>query len=389
METVVLTRQHIAKIVNEKGFDDFMDRMIARLGEVFREGGHGGITPARDGFVRGPGDTAILEWMPHHRPGESITIKTVGYTPSNPAEFRLPTIIGTMTRYDDVTGRLLAVCDGILPTAIRTGAASAIASRLLARPDSRVLGLVGAGAQAVTQAHALSRVFPLERIVVHDIDPEHARSFAERVEFLGLDVKVATVAEIEAEADIICTVTSVAVGDGPVLLGENLRPHVHINAIGADLIGKFEVPRHVLKSAFVTADHRDQSLREGRASSWPTPTWGRTSWSCARSPPSRRTTGTGSPSSTPPASRWRTTWPSTSCSNSPRRRVWGTTSRSSSCRRTRSTRTPSRRRAAGRPRRRDRRGRPVRPAPRSRAVSSGSRPAASSRARPARSGKDP
>ncbi|GHG16162.1 ornithine cyclodeaminase family protein [Streptomyces zaomyceticus] len=263
METVVLTRQHIAKIVNEKGFDDFMDRMIARLGEVFREGGHGGITPARDGFVRGPGDTAILEWMPHHRPGESITIKTVGYTPSNPAEFRLPTIIGTMTRYDDVTGRLLAVCDGILPTAIRTGAASAIASRLLARPDSRVLGLVGAGAQAVTQAHALSRVFPLERIVVHDIDPEHARSFAERVEFLGLDVKVATVAEIEAEADIICTVTSVAVGDGPVLLGENLRPHVHINAIGADLIGKFEVPRHVLKSAFVTADHRDQSLREG------------------------------------------------------------------------------------------------------------------------------
>lgn len=104
METVVLTRQHIAKIVNEKGFDDFMDRMIARLGEVFREGGHGGITPARDGFVRGPGDTAILEWMPHHRPGESITIKTVGYTPSNPAEFRLPTIIGTMTRYDDVTG---------------------------------------------------------------------------------------------------------------------------------------------------------------------------------------------------------------------------------------------------------------------------------------------
>ncbi|RSS37487.1 ornithine cyclodeaminase family protein [Streptomyces sp. WAC08241] len=263
METVVLTRQHIAKIVNEKGIDDFMDRMIVRLDEAFREGGFGGVTPARDGFVRGPGDTAVLEWMPHHRPGESVTIKTVGYTPSNPAEFRLPTIIGTMTRYDDVTGRLLAVCDGILPTAIRTGAASAVASRLLARPDSRVLGLVGAGAQAVTQAHALSRVFPLERIVVHDVDPEHAASFAERVEFLGLDVKVGSVADVEAEADIICTVTSVAVGDGPVLRGENLRPHVHVNAIGADLIGKFEVPLRVLRSAFVTADHRDQSLREG------------------------------------------------------------------------------------------------------------------------------
>ncbi|WP_405681869.1 hypothetical protein [Streptomyces sp. NBC_00057] len=92
-----------------------------------------------------------------------------------------------------------------------------------------------------------------------------ASSFAERVEFLGLDVKVGSVADVEAEADIICTVTSVAVGDGPVLLGENLRPHVHINAIGADLIGKFEVPRRVLKSAFVTADHRGQALREGEA----------------------------------------------------------------------------------------------------------------------------
>lgn len=263
METTVITRHHVAKIIQEKGSDHFMDRMIDRLTAAFKDRAGHGVTPVRDGFLRGEGDTAILEWMPHHRPGDSITIKTVGYTPTNPTTHRLPTIIGTMARYDDVTGRLLAICDGILPTAIRTGAASAVASRLLARPDSRVLGLVGAGAQAVTQAHALSRVFPLERIVVHDIEPAHQKSFAERVEFLGLDVEVAPVAEIEAAADIICTVTSVGVGDGPVLLGERLRPHVHINAIGADLIGKFEVPLAVLKSAFVTADHRGQALREG------------------------------------------------------------------------------------------------------------------------------
>ncbi|WLW53489.1 ornithine cyclodeaminase family protein [Streptomyces sp. YU58] len=262
METTVLTRQHVAKLVKESGNDRFMDRMIVRLREAFTASDTG-VTPARDGFLRGPGDTAILEWMPHHDPGRSITIKTVAYTPSNPTTYQLPTIIGSLTRYDDVTGRLLALCDGILPTAIRTGAASAIASELLARPDSKVLGLVGAGAQAVTQAHALSRVFPLERILVHDIEPAHARSFADRVDFLGLDVRVADLAELEAAADIICTVTSVGVGEGPVLSGENLRPHVHINAIGADLIGKFEVPRAVLKSAFVTPDHVEQALREG------------------------------------------------------------------------------------------------------------------------------
>ncbi|MEV5761077.1 ornithine cyclodeaminase family protein [Streptomyces tendae] len=262
METTVLTRQHVAKLVKESGNDRFMDRMIVRLQEAFTAPDKG-VSPTRDGFLRGPGNTAILEWMPHHDPGRSITIKTVAYTPSNPGTFQLPTIIGSLTRYDDVTGRLLAVCDGILPTAIRTGAASAIASRLLARPDSRVLGLVGAGAQAVTQAHALSRVFPLEQILVHDIDPDHARSFADRVDFLDLDIKVVELAELESAADIICTVTSVGVGDGPVLSGTNLRPHVHINAIGADLIGKFEVPVSVLKSAFVTPDHLAQALREG------------------------------------------------------------------------------------------------------------------------------
>lgn len=118
----------------------------------------------------------------------------------------------------------------------------------------------------MTQAHALSRVFPLEQILVYDIEPAHAVSFADRVDFLDIDVRVVELAELEAASDIICTVTSVGVGDGPVLSGTNLRPHVHINAIGADLIGKFEVPKvpvAVLKSALVTPDHRAQALREG------------------------------------------------------------------------------------------------------------------------------
>ncbi|MEU7650220.1 ornithine cyclodeaminase family protein [Streptomyces huasconensis] len=262
METLVLNQQHVAKLVGNSGRDQLMDVMIERLRAAFTADSKGN-TPAREGFVRCPGDTGVLEWMPYHQPGASVTIKTVGYTPSNPTERRLPTIIGSLARYDDVTGSLVAISDGILPTAIRTGAASAVASSLLAKADSEVLGLVGAGAQAVTQAHALSRVFPLTQILVHDVNPAHAASFADRVDFLGIDVRVVDLAELEANADIICTVTSVGVGDGPVLPGENLKPHVHINAIGADLIGKFELPQALLKSAFVTVDHVEQSLREG------------------------------------------------------------------------------------------------------------------------------
>ncbi|MGK5548504.1 ornithine cyclodeaminase family protein [Streptomyces sp. URMC 127] len=272
METLILTQQHVAKLIGTCGRDRFMDLMTDRLQQAFAAAGTAGpagSTPPRDGFLRGQGGTGVIEWMPYHRPGQAMTLKTVSYTPANPRTHGLPTINGSVTRFDDTTGRLTALCDGGLLTAVRTGAASAVASRLLALPGSRTLGVIGAGAQAVSQAHALSRVFPLERILVHDTDPGHAQSFSARVDFLGLDVRVTRPEEIEPLADIICTATSVGVGEGPVLPGTRLRPHVHINGVGADLVGKTELPAHVLTSAFVVPDHLAQARREGECQQLP------------------------------------------------------------------------------------------------------------------------
>lgn len=267
METLLLTEAHVAGLVRAFGSNRFMELTIDRLRTQFALAGESDARSlARDGLQRGPGGTGVIEWMPHHQPGRAVTIKIVSYTPSNPDSHGLPTIGATPARFDDLTGRLLALADGGLLTAIRTGAASAVASGLLADPASRVLGIVGAGAQAVTQAHALSRIFPLERILVHDTDESRTATFPDRVKFLDTDIRpAATPAELESSADIICTVTSVGVGDGPVLLGVNLRPHVHINAVGADLPGKVEIPLPVLKSALVTADHPEQARREGES----------------------------------------------------------------------------------------------------------------------------
>ena len=211
METWVLSRHDIADIVSAVGRDALMGRVIDRLTEGFAEIGHGGreLSPLRDGFVRPEPVQGIFEWMPHRDPGDSITIKTVGYSPGNPGHFGLPTIIGTVARYDDTTGALTALMDGVLLTAMRTGAASAVAAKLLARPDSRTLGLIGAGAQAVTQLHAQSLVFPLERVLVWDTDPAHRDSFTRRAAFTGIPVEIAEPARIAAEADIITTATSV------------------------------------------------------------------------------------------------------------------------------------------------------------------------------------
>lgn len=261
---LVIGHDELTTVLEAVGRDTLMDTMIERLHEALVDavGGLNG-TPAREGFQRGRDDSGVLEWMPHHDPGRSVTIKIVAYTPSNPDAVGLPTILGTLTRFDDVTGGLVAVSDGVLLTALRTGAASAVASRILASPDSRVIGLVGAGAQAVTQLHALSRVFELDRVLVYDINPDHAKSFLDRVAFLGLDVRLANVREIEESCDIICTATSVPIGEGPVLPGVAVRPHAHLNAIGSDLPGKTELPVRLLRRALVCPDHIQQARREG------------------------------------------------------------------------------------------------------------------------------
>ncbi|MFJ9817515.1 ornithine cyclodeaminase family protein [Streptomyces sp. NPDC101151] len=263
-ETLVLGQPDIHRIVDLAGRDRIMDEMIEGLQAAFSAAESGTTaTPARQGFLTGTRRTGVLEWMPHHDIGTAITIKTVSYAPENPNTFGLPTILGTVARFDDETGHMVALSDGVLLTAMRTGAASAVATRLFAHPDSRVVGLIGAGAQAVTQLHALSRVLDIAEVLVHDIDEEHSRSLPRRVKFLGLDVRVASLEEIESQADVICTATSVDVGEGPVLTGEGLKPHVHINAIGADLPGKVEIPAAVLKDAFVCPDHLEQAKREG------------------------------------------------------------------------------------------------------------------------------
>lgn len=263
--TLLLTPSDLRAIVNVVGIHELMDELILALTEALRTFDPG-VTEVRkrDGFTLAhPRKPGCLEWMPVMRRGDTVTVKMVGYSPSNQEEAGLPTVLATNSVHDVRTGHLLALMDGVFATALRTGAASAVASRCLASPDSQVLGLVGAGAQAVTQLHALSRVFPLERVLVYDIAPDAMESFPRRTAFLGLDVRPASLAELEAQSDILCTATSVAVGAGPVISGHSLKPHVHINAVGSDVTGKTELPLALLRRSLVCPDYPAQARLEG------------------------------------------------------------------------------------------------------------------------------
>ncbi|WP_338865497.1 ornithine cyclodeaminase family protein [Myxococcus stipitatus] len=264
MKTLLVTQADLRKLVHAVGIHALMDQVIEAVEDAFRSFDTARTElRQREGFTLRNARTGVLEWMPVMRQGESITIKVVGYNPSNPKQYGVPTIIATNSVYDCGTGHLTAVVDGVLATALRTGAASAIASKCLANPDSRVVGLVGSGAQAVTQLHALSRLFSIERVNVFDVDPVAHRSFVHRVGFLGLDVRAVPLEVVEAEADILCTVTSVGVGEGPVIEDERLRPWVHVNAVGSDLPGKLELPRSLLERSLVCPDFLPQALVEG------------------------------------------------------------------------------------------------------------------------------
>jgi ornithine cyclodeaminase len=148
----------------------------------------------------------------------------------------------------------VAVLDGTYLTALRTGAASGVATRHMARPDARVLALFGAGAQALPQAQAVCAVRPIERIWIVNRNRDRAQLLAARMRNAGmtLDLRIApSVEQALAEADVVCTATS---SPTPLFADAALRPGTHINAVGAYKPTMAEVPPETVARARVAVD---------------------------------------------------------------------------------------------------------------------------------------
>lgn len=265
-DTLIISTADVDRIVRENGTDRIMDELIARLGSAFAEYDESETkAPARDGFSYDRPVTGLVEWMPYMRVGHEVVVKLVGYHPGNPGRFGLPTIMSTISAYDTATGRLACLMDATLLTAMRTGASSAVATSLLGRKDASVLGLIGAGAQAITQLHALSRVLTLSRVLVFDIDQSAGETFIARAEGLagGAEILCVDASAVVRESDVICTATSVDVGKGPVIEDVEPRPWAHFNAVGSDFPGKIELPMSLLERCLVVPDFLEQALKEG------------------------------------------------------------------------------------------------------------------------------
>jgi alanine dehydrogenase len=164
--------------------------------------------------------------------------------------------------YEMATGDLLAMVEADYMGQQRTGAASGVATKYLARKDARIAAIIGTGGQAKTQLEAIATVRKLESARVYGRDPAKREKFCEEMSTrVGLPVRpCASAAEAVRGADIVCTATTAS---EPVVSGADLSPGAHINAIGANHAHKRELDDEAVASAdVIVVDSVEQSRQE-------------------------------------------------------------------------------------------------------------------------------
>jgi ornithine cyclodeaminase/alanine dehydrogenase-like protein (mu-crystallin family) len=217
------------------------------------------LVPARTSLeIPGTRTTALV--MPAYLPGpRRIGLKLISLCEDNPAK-GLPFAQAITIVMDAELGTPLAVLEAGYLTAVRTGAASGVATDALARKDARVAAIFGAGVQGRTQLEAIAAVRPLRKAYVVDIDAKAAAAFAaEMGHALGLEIEPADAPTALRDADIISTATT---STEPVFRDGDLKPGVHINAVGSYKPHVRELPGETVRRSRLFVDERRACLDE-------------------------------------------------------------------------------------------------------------------------------
>jgi alanine dehydrogenase len=194
--------------------------------------------------------------------GSYYAAKVNGNFPLNPERFGLPTIRGVVVLCDAERGRPLAVMDSMELTALRTAAATAVAAKYLARPDSKVATVCGCGLQGRVQLKALAQVLRIEKVFAFDSDGGRAERFArEMAGELGLEAEaVADLRKAAGESDVCVTCTP---SRSPVLMRGDVRPGAFVAAVGADNPLKQELDPRLMASGKIVVDIPEQCAAIG------------------------------------------------------------------------------------------------------------------------------
>lgn len=218
-------------------------------------------SPVRSRIPVAGGDLALMPGVREGGAGASVKLVTI--MPGNPAR-GLPTIHAVVAWFDAVTGEPLALLDGATLTAMRTGAASGVGTRLLARPDAHVLALFGVGVQAPWQVRAVMAARQISELRVYARTPAHREAFAAAMRAeLGGDVTVVASDSPEEAlrgADVVCCATT---STEPIFAADSIGPGTHVNAVGSFRLDMIELPPALFgRAALVAVDSHEAALEE-------------------------------------------------------------------------------------------------------------------------------
>ncbi len=262
--TTVLTTQDVATLVQRVGLPDLLRRLVTYLEADYARWGEFDKTPR----VAAHSPEGVIELMPI----ADATHYSFKYVNGHPKNFQhgLPTVMAFGVLADVATGTPALLSELTLTTAMRTAATSVMVAKRLARPDSRVMALIGNGAQSEFQALAFHHLLGIRELRLYDIDPEATAKLVRHLTGMpGLTlVRCASVADAVRGADIVTTATADK-ANATILTPDMIEPGMHINGVGGDCPGKTELHRGVLEMARVVVEFEPQSRIEGDVQQMP------------------------------------------------------------------------------------------------------------------------
>ncbi|MDB5741991.1 MAG: ornithine cyclodeaminase [Polaromonas sp.] len=261
LDTVFLSPQDVARIVGRQGLVPTLQALAACIGEDFLRWD----SFDKSARLASHSPEGVIELMPI-ADARRYAFKYVNGHPKNTA-LGLSTVMAFGVLADVATGLPLLISELTLTTALRTAATSAVAARALARPDSRVMALVGNGAQSEFQALAFHRLLGIDTLHLYDTDPRATaklmRNLQADPDAAGLRLRAfGSTADAVRDADIVTTLTADKTA-AAILTAGMLRPGTHVNAVGGDCPGKTELHADVLRAARVVVEYEPQTRIEG------------------------------------------------------------------------------------------------------------------------------
>lgn len=249
----ILSEDNIKKIADKQiAFDAVRDAFIAAYK------GEGTVFPVVHGKGCGDGETFSVK-SGNLNEARIVGFKTGSYWPGNQAR-GIPNHGTTTVLLDEDTGFARAVLNAGYLNGLRTAAANAVASFDLARADAEVLGVIGAGHQAVFEIKAICAIRNIKRILIHSRNQDTVNHAVAELASSGISAEHASAKEVCQNADILVTVTGAR---GALFEAEWIKPGTHISAMGADQPGKQELPVELVLKSTLFADYPPQSRING------------------------------------------------------------------------------------------------------------------------------